>query len=91
MVPQPTKALILIFPLSGQIKEKHQAEDEKLKSEGGGVPVDPTVIWIKQTVCSARTLSVTEADWVSGIDQKCLRDDGAVAFADERRWSISSR
>ncbi|KAF4579952.1 ubiquitinyl hydrolase 1 [Pleurotus pulmonarius] len=53
MVPQPTKALILTFPLSGQIKEKHQAEDEKLKSEGGGVPVDPTVIWIKQTIRNA--------------------------------------
>ncbi|KAF7424806.1 ubiquitinyl hydrolase 1 [Pleurotus ostreatus] len=53
MVPQPTKALILIFPLSGQIKEKHQAEDEKLKNEGGGVPVDPTVIWIKQTIRNA--------------------------------------
>ncbi|KAJ8503186.1 hypothetical protein ONZ45_g11074 [Pleurotus djamor] len=52
MVPQPTKALILVFPLTGEIKEKHAEEDKKLRSEGG-FPVDPTVLWIKQTISNA--------------------------------------
>jgi ubiquitin carboxyl-terminal hydrolase L3 len=48
-VPQPVKAVILLFPIRGKLDELRQQEEAKLKEEGQ-VHIDPTVIWIKQTV-----------------------------------------
>ncbi|KAF8273126.1 peptidase C12 ubiquitin carboxyl-terminal hydrolase 1 [Lactarius quietus] len=51
-VPQPVKALILLFPIRGELKERSEDEEAKFK-EKGQVPIDPTVIWIKQTISNA--------------------------------------
>lgn len=51
MVPQPVKAVILLFPITSSIEQKARQEDEKIAQEGQH-PVDPTVFWVKQTVCS---------------------------------------
>lgn len=48
-VPQPVKAVIVLFPITPKFEEKKKEEDEKLKSNSL-LPVDPTIIWIKQTV-----------------------------------------
>jgi len=53
MVPKPVKAVILLFPIRGKLKELRQQEEAKIKEEGQ-VPIDPTVFWIKQTVRPAR-------------------------------------
>lgn len=49
MVPQPVKAVVLLFPISKEYEEKRKAEDAKIAKEGQN-PIDPTIIWIKQTV-----------------------------------------
>lgn len=53
MVPQPAKAVILLFPLTDDFKKKRDARyAEKLKELGEG-HIDPTIIWIKQTIGNA--------------------------------------
>lgn len=57
MVPQPVKAVILLFPITDALETKRKEEDAK--TESNDLPaVDPTVIWIKQTVCSIRGISL---------------------------------
>lgn len=50
MVPQPVKAVILIFPLDDSITGQRKTEDERLAREGQPL-LDKTILWIKQTVC----------------------------------------
>ncbi|KAI9453389.1 peptidase C12 ubiquitin carboxyl-terminal hydrolase 1 [Lactarius psammicola] len=52
LVPQPVKAVILLFPIRGKLEELGQAEEAEIK-EKGQVPIDPTVFWIKQTIRNA--------------------------------------
>ncbi|CCL99672.1 uncharacterized protein FIBRA_01693 [Fibroporia radiculosa] len=52
LVPQPVKAIILLFPLTDAIEEKGKQEDERIKAQGQH-PVDPTVLYIKQTIGNA--------------------------------------
>jgi len=50
MVPQPVKAVILLFPCTDDFKKKRDARyAQKLEKVGKG-HIDPTIIWIKQTV-----------------------------------------
>lgn len=49
MVSQPVKAVVLLFPISAEMKTKRQEEDAKI-AQDGQPDIDPTVIWIKQTV-----------------------------------------
>jgi ubiquitin carboxyl-terminal hydrolase L3 len=46
MVPQPVLAVVLLFPVTADT-ERVRSEDE---AEKNPYPVDPTVMWIKQTV-----------------------------------------
>lgn len=48
-MPSPVKALLLLFPISPSDESKKKEEDEKLEA-GKTTAVDPTIIWIKQTV-----------------------------------------
>lgn len=50
MVPQPVKAVILLFPLKDDFKKKRDARYAQKLQEVGEGHIDPTVIWIKQTV-----------------------------------------
>ena len=57
MIPQPIKAVILVFPLNEDFEKKKDARyAEKLEKVGKG-HVDPTVVWIKQTVRLVSILS----------------------------------
>lgn len=49
MVLQPVKAVILLFPLSDTLKTKRTEEEAKIVAEGQP-SIDPTILWIKQTV-----------------------------------------
>jgi ubiquitin carboxyl-terminal hydrolase L3 len=51
MVPQPAKAIILLFPLSEPITTKQMEEENKIAAEGQP-DIDPSILWIKQTVRS---------------------------------------
>lgn len=51
MVPQPVKAVVLLFPLTEDFKKKRDARYAKKLEEVGKGHIDPTIIWIKQTVC----------------------------------------
>jgi len=52
MVSQPVKAVILLFPISESLEVKRKEEDAKYVA-GGLDTVDPTVVWIKQTISNA--------------------------------------
>ena len=49
LVPQPSKALILCFPITDELS-KAQADDNARIAKEGQHPLDPTVVYIKQTV-----------------------------------------
>lgn len=48
MIPQPVKAVILLFPTNDAYEKKRREEDARLARDGQH-PIDPTVVWIKQT------------------------------------------
>lgn len=48
-VPQPVKAVLLVFPLTKEIDASRRQTDEKIVSEGQ-VPLDPNIFFVKQTV-----------------------------------------
>lgn len=52
MVPQPVKAVILLFPITDSVDARAKQEDERIETEGQR-PVDPTIFWIKQTIGNA--------------------------------------
>ena len=69
MIPQPIKAVILVFPLNGDFDKKKDARyAQKLEQLGKG-HVDPTIVWIKQTVCLVFILSfppLVLGSWFAG-------------------------
>lgn len=52
MVPGPSKAIILIFPITDATEQRRKEEDTKLEKEKQP-DVDPTLIYIKQTISNA--------------------------------------
>jgi ubiquitin carboxyl-terminal hydrolase L3 len=56
MVSGDVKAVTLLFPCSGAIAAKRKEEDEKIATQGQP-PIDPTIFWMKQTVCSIHRVS----------------------------------
>ncbi|KAF8639325.1 hypothetical protein AX17_001573 [Amanita inopinata Kibby_2008] len=52
MVPQPVKAIILLFPLDPKTEAQHKADDELIAKEGQP-SVDKTIMWIQQTIDNA--------------------------------------
>jgi len=52
MVPKPVKAVLFLFPITPALEAKRREEDEHIKS-GGQKDVDPTVVFIKQTISNA--------------------------------------
>ena len=62
MVPHPVKAVVLLFPISKEYEEKRKEEDAKIAKDGQPA-IDPTILWIKQTVrpCLQLEISCTHA------------------------------
>nr|GAT42966.1 predicted protein [Mycena chlorophos] len=52
MVPQPVKAIVLLFPITPQSESKRKQEDEEI-DKNGQPSIDPTLLWIKQTIPNA--------------------------------------
>jgi len=52
MVPQPVKAVILIFPEYKEVVERRKAEDAKFAKDGQ-TKLDKTIFWVKQTIGNA--------------------------------------
>ena len=52
LVPEPVKAVILLFPARGKLEELTNREEEEMK-EKGATPVDPTV-FLDQTDRTSR-------------------------------------
>ena len=57
MVSKPVKAVILLFPISDAYEQKRREEDERIAREGQAA-IDPTIFWMKQTVCFKITASI---------------------------------
>jgi len=67
MVPQPAQAVVLLFPLSEQLTKTRRDEDVKL-AESGQPKIDPTLLWIKQTIGNAcGTMALIHALANSGV------------------------
>lgn len=91
-IPQPVKAVILLFPCTDDFKKDRDARyDQKLKKLGEG-HVDPTIMWIKQTVRSEFILSPslhgnkTDTDGFSfvRVDWKRMRNHGNATCSTKR-------
>ncbi|KAJ3559277.1 hypothetical protein NM688_g435 [Phlebia brevispora] len=52
MVPQPVKAIVLLFPITDRYEAARKAEDEQIHAQGQH-PIDQTILWIKQTIGNA--------------------------------------
>ncbi|KAJ6581342.1 hypothetical protein B0H19DRAFT_1207323 [Mycena capillaripes] len=52
MVPQPVKAVVLLFPISPESEARRKQEDEEILKNGQPT-LDPTIFWIKQTIPNA--------------------------------------
>jgi len=52
MVPGPSKAILLVFPITDAIEQKRKEDDARLATEKQP-DVDPTLIYIKQTIPNA--------------------------------------
>ncbi|KIY52886.1 cysteine proteinase [Fistulina hepatica ATCC 64428] len=52
LVPQPVHAVILLFPITQAYEEARKEEDEIIEEDGQPF-VDPTIVWIKQTIGNA--------------------------------------
>ncbi|KIK94608.1 hypothetical protein PAXRUDRAFT_827811 [Paxillus rubicundulus Ve08.2h10] len=52
LMPQAVKAVALLFPCTGLVAEKRKEEDAKIKASGQE-PIDPTILWMKQTISNA--------------------------------------
>jgi len=51
-VPQPVKAVLLVFPLSDEMSAAKKKTDEKIQQDGQPA-LDPTVFFVKQTISNA--------------------------------------
>ncbi|CAE7227458.1 unnamed protein product [Rhizoctonia solani] len=52
MVPAPSKAIVLLFPITDAIDQKAKDDDERLAKEEHP-HIDPTLIYIRQTISNA--------------------------------------
>ena len=78
MVPGQTRAVILAFPVTDDIEKLRAKEHERIEN----IPVDPSVIWIKQTV-DLLFLSSSLSMYSEILDRKCLWHDGCITLFDE--------
>lgn len=51
LVPQPTKAVVLLFPDSPEAHAARREEDAKIAALGSQPHLDPTIFYVKQKVC----------------------------------------
>lgn len=52
LVPQPVKAVVLLFPVSPTYEARRKQEDARIQAEGQHT-IDPTIFWMKQTINNA--------------------------------------
>ncbi|KAJ3505176.1 hypothetical protein NLJ89_g7552 [Agrocybe chaxingu] len=52
MVPEPVKAVVLLFPIDAEGDAKRKEEDERIARDGQP-KIDSTVFWVKQTIGNA--------------------------------------
>ncbi|KAI0080146.1 cysteine proteinase [Panus rudis PR-1116 ss-1] len=86
MVPQPVKAVVLLFPVTEVIERKRIDEDTHI-AEHGQHPIDPDVIWIKQTIGNAcGAMGLLHA--IINSDAKIVPDSPFDKFIKECRGKI---
>ncbi|OCH93699.1 cysteine proteinase [Obba rivulosa] len=49
LIPQPVKFVVVLFPNNQWLQERREEEDERVTKEGQH-PIDPSVIWMPQTI-----------------------------------------
>jgi ubiquitin carboxyl-terminal hydrolase L3 len=84
MIPQPVRALILLFPITPATERRSKARDAEL--EAAGAPVSPDgVFYMKQTIGNAcGTIAMLHAIANSRAEMGLL-DDGKQGDEDEER------
>ncbi|KDR71856.1 hypothetical protein GALMADRAFT_253635 [Galerina marginata CBS 339.88] len=67
MVPQPVRAVVLLFPIDSEGDKKRNVEDERIAREGQP-KIDDTIFWVKQTIPNAcGTIGLIHALANSGV------------------------
>lgn len=83
LVPQPVKAVILLFPISAETEAKKKEEDEKVEKDGQHA-IEPKVLWIKQTISNAcGTIGLLHA--LANSNVPFIPDSPLAKFVDECR------
>jgi len=68
MVPQPAKAVVLLFPIPDALGAERKEEDKRREKEGQH-PTDPTIVYIVQTIRNAcGAIGLLHAVINSGVD-----------------------
>ncbi|KAJ7449549.1 hypothetical protein FB451DRAFT_1287264 [Mycena latifolia] len=81
MVPQPVKAVVLLFPISPESEARRKEEDEEILSKGQP-RLDPTIFWIKQTISNAcGTMGLIHA--IANSDVTLLPESALAKFIDQ--------
>lgn len=81
MVKKPVKAVLLLFPITEAQETKRKEEDLKI-DETGQPWLDPTIIWIKQTIPNAcGTIGLLHA--LANSDVTFVPESSLAQFIDE--------
>ncbi|KAJ6591733.1 hypothetical protein DFH09DRAFT_1259295 [Mycena vulgaris] len=81
MVPQPVKAVVLLFPISPESEAQRKREDEEILSHGQP-ELDPTIFWIKQTISNAcGTMGLIHA--IANSDVTLVPESPLAKFIDQ--------
>jgi hypothetical protein len=78
MVLQPVKAVIVLFPDSKEFAEERNAEDLRLADSARQEKLNPTIFWMKQTVCyTSESWYHPSRPYLLFEDWECLWDYGS--------------
>jgi len=81
MVPQPVNAVVLLFPISPESEVRRKEEDEEIASKGQP-NLDPTILWIKQTISNAcGTMGLIHA--IANSDVTLVPESPLAKFIDQ--------
>ncbi|KAH6902513.1 hypothetical protein BKA70DRAFT_1110187 [Coprinopsis sp. MPI-PUGE-AT-0042] len=98
LVPQPTKAVILLFPDSPEAKTRRRDEDARIAAQGSQPHLDPTLFYVRQKISNAcgtialiHALANSNVVWVPESPLQNFIIDGQDKSPEERADILQAR
>ncbi|KAG2018694.1 ubiquitin C-terminal hydrolase L3, variant 2 [Coprinopsis cinerea AmutBmut pab1-1] len=98
MVPQPVKAVVLLFPDSPDTHKQKNEEDARIAAQGGQPHLDPTIFYVKQKISNAcgtialiHALANSDVTWAPNSPLHNFIVDGKDKTPEERADLLQSR